>query len=354
MYRLFEDQPFKGKTISSKFEQAKRKYQGTLDKAMRYYRENLTFIDNSHILVKLLDSLSLDLEQSDDLTYRLLQAKSDEIAAGHGITTIRNVGEIHEDVFYTKDCVVIMVEFDNVIALDNWKNLAPVRPLTFQHHDLTPALPTEIYTDYDTDYAVVGIDIPLLGLQYKGWKKENARKEAFEREGTKQFVSRYVLPQMLPYQADIVIRNLYLAKATGEVRSDIMPDLPFTVLTYENEFAEGVETLLKDLSLKTPSFSEVTEMLPAIYLDNYANAAPIVFRTLSIYSYWATFLIYLDWVYPIIKSVPTLDVNQELIPKKMRSVKRYANAARPFKKIEKTKFKSKVEDRWNFLLDVTK
>lgn len=354
MYRLFTEQLFRGRRISPEFIQARSKYQDTLEKAVRYYSTNNVWINNDHPLVRMVNGFDIDTKQSDGAVYRRYTSRADEISAGLGITTYRNIGEMVDDVFYGNNCILIATEFEDFSALDNdWTRWAPVRPLTFQFTSLKPVLPNLIKDTGKTDYSVVGIDIALLAVQYKNWLKEEQRKPEAERYGTTVFISQFVLPQMLPYQADIVMRNRYLSLALGNKMYDTLPDTPFLTLLYEAEFDKGMMDLIKELRRGTPTFDEITEALPMITADVYADAVPESVRVLSIYSYWATFLIYLDWAFVILRSVDDINMDEGQINNSIRSVKRFLNAAAPFKRYNAI-VSTRIKSKWDYVVSRTK
>ena len=331
MHRLFTQQASRGKIISPRFMQARNKYILSYNKVSDHYRTYNTYLNNKHILVRLLIGLDIDPETSDQDLYRRTEHTVDRTAAGLGITTDLNNGELHEEAFYVDECAIVAVEFGEFYDIPSWTEIRAVRPLTHPHTTLKFVLPHLMTSMDDGDYAVVGIDIPMLAIQYRHWLKQNILKPAGEQENVTQFITRYVLPGMLPEQADIALRNRMLHAANMSYRTDDRLDTPIFVNTFDKEFDEAIEDLTIEMMGGSKAFSEVMENIPMIFHDNYFDAVPRELDSLSIFSYWVSLMVYVDWTYSAMVAVPSIDSGQELVDKKMKKIKRYVKGTRATK-----------------------
>lgn len=350
MYRLFVDQPYRGVKISPVFNKAARKLDSNIDKVISYYMSNPTFVPNEHPIVKLLAGLTVDLEQSDEILHRQIYNRRDSIAAGVGISTTRNKGEMHPYAFYCKNCMLVGSEFGDVLEITSWVNISAVRPLTHPVESLQPTLPNQIKLLNNEDYAVIGVDIPLLAVQYKHWLIHEMRKPAIERNNTAHFVSKYVFSTMIFHHMVIVLRNRYLAEYSETYRNDVMPKIPLHLEDLERYFDAGMEEIIFDINLSGRTFSEAMVRMPMLEGLTYNQMVPTTGQSLSLYSYWTTFLVYLDWAYPIFVVADRLDPKQETVYRKLKSIKRYLDSVKVMKDYKG--FSEVVERKWEHISEI--
>ena len=208
MYRLFRLRiNNKGIKVSPIFQRAKEKYNLNYNKVLEHYQTFGSTINNNHILMRLINSLQI-LEGPESLTYRRIDSNKDKIATGLGITTDLNPGELHDNEFYSDTCAIQSVKFMEFFEIKNFKDIRAVRCLTHQNTDLTLSIPEIGKSLKSNGTAVVGIDIPLLAVQYKLWLRMNQNRPLGQRENTGQFITKFILPGMIPEQIDISLHNI--------------------------------------------------------------------------------------------------------------------------------------------------
>ena len=348
MYRLFKEHPFRGRSVSPEFNQARVKQQRVIDKAIAYYRENNVWVNNSHPIIKLLDGFSISMDETPSSIYRRVEAKSDDISAGVGITTTRNVGEIHDDAFYCKHCLLVEAKFSTSMGMDAWRTTAPIKPLTHTWTTLEPMLPTEAVKG--EGYAVVAIDLPLLAVRYYLWMEARIKNEL----GTSPqlFFATDILPEMLVPQADICVRNMFVSRVRGGIFYEPGTTLPFFTTTPDALILDGIDRVISDLRTGERTFSEITETIPSLSKNAIYDVVPTSIRSISMASYWVTFLVYLDWSHALfVIGGDSFDATQELIPKTVRGVKRYVRSSRPLKRYDG--FEDEVTAKWETVKELS-
>jgi hypothetical protein len=334
MYRLFSKPlAYRGAMVSSKFIQAKFKYEESLNIATEFYNQNSAYLNNNHILIRLVSGLVFDPNAPAIDVYRQIEANSNRISSGLGITTDINPGNMFKKAFYTHNCAIVNVSFSEALKIPHWTHIRAVRPLTHPHVTLQLVLPHRLKSLDETDYSVVGIDLPLLAVQFKGWFLEQMKRPVTERESIAQFVYMWVLPGMLPEQIDIALRNRMQYMCLGIKREE--PDLrpPIFIQDYDREFDRAIEGLVEFYNKGERAMTEVMLGMPMMHADNYFHAVPKNLNSLSIHSYWIRLMVYTDWIYPVAVGFD-VDPLQENITRKLMVVRRYVDGTRAWRFLE--------------------
>ncbi len=337
MYRLLlTKRPFYGLKISQRFIQAKMKYEESMNYAIGYYNDYQSYLPNQHILVKLINTFSFDPDMLDVDIYWQLKGKEDRYATAFGFVGNSSIGKIHGKAFYTKNCVIRNVNFYDPINIPHWKHIRAVRVLTHPYTNLKPVLPHLFKTLDDSLYSVVGIDIPLLGIQYKYWLQDQLKRPVNEREQITSFITRWVMPNMFPEQIDIALRNRLerigkeLTMSDEDIedeQKEILIKPPFYMLGWDNEFDNAFKELIEFYNKGERKLTEICIGMPMFSAENYYEAIPNCLDGMNTYTYWSTLLVYCDWYYPL---VTTFDINpqQEQVYNNLLKVQRYIKGTR--------------------------
>lgn len=340
MYRILTPKPFRGLKVSPKFIQAKFKYKESIDNAIEYYREYSQYIPTNHILARILFAMSFDPKGSDMDVYRDIDRKVYKIASAYGITSDVSPGHLHSKSFYTNNCALVTCKFGDPLNIPHWKHIRAVRVLTHPYRSLRPILPCFFKTLDHSLYSVVGIDFPLLAVQYKNWFNEEMKRPPNERDQLVDFITKWVMPNMFPEQIDIALRNRMEDLGKGEIREEIDIKPPIFVSGWDKEFDSAYEELIEFYNTAERTFSQVCVGMPMYSAENYWDAIPRCLEGLIIYRYWVTLLVYTDWYYPIPLTF-NVEVNTELLYNNMKRVERFVNGSLADKKID-----DKIYEAW--------
>lgn len=340
MYRIFRKTTNKGRSKSPKFDQYRKYYNKNLEHAIDYYKHHPLYINNNHPLLKIILGNAHDINDLPNTTHDAVRNNLTGIAVGQGMNSSSNPGDTIEDVFYTKNCIMTTIELSNGFNLPNWRDIRAVRVLAHPFTNLEPWLATNIAGD-DSDYSVVGIDIPLLLVQYSGWLKEQEVLPVLERQTPGQFVMAYVITGMIPEQMDISLRNRLLNGKEG-----IFPRNPFHFVTYENELDVGMELIIDRYIRSKTDLTTISQNIPMLYADTLKDAVPPYLNGLNMYSYWVMLLVITDWTLAIMLPVQNVEKSTDKLPRKMQDVKRYMRGTRSDKFIDK-----KFRHRWRLHFD---
>lgn len=349
MYRLLlENQPFHGMHVSYPFIQAKNKYQESIQSAIEYYQSFPMYLSNQHILTRLLQGMSFDSKGTDFDIYKEVNSKRLRIASAYGFTSDVTPGHLHTRGFYTKNCIIRLVDYTDPMNIPEWKKIRAVRVLTHPYISLKPILPHLFRTLDKSEYSIVGIDLGLLAVQYRGWLVNEMKKPEAERKKVDDFITQIVMVGMLPEQFDIALRNRMEMIAKDKVKEEIEIKTPFYTISYDEEFDKAIIELLKFYNNGSKRLTHVLRGMPMFSEENMFDSIPRNLIGLNIMSYWTTLLVYCDWYYTM--SI-AFDINaeQELIRTNLLKVDRYVKGTRCDKYIPERIYE-KWEEKYNTIM----
>lgn len=311
MYRLFTQvKPTKNVLKTVGFNRIKR-----YTDLIKNYKVGLqttygNYIPSDHILVKLCYSLIPYLEVETD-TYRLLADNSFNINSPLKFTSLHTTGKIHNDAFYSTDCVIFSGSFDRIFE-KTWQDIKPIKCLDHSFCSMSfDAAPTN-KRDFVTGLSGVFIDVPLFGVKFKHWYLQNKFKSDYEQETIIQFIERYIIPELLESYLDICIRNrlVYLAQ-------DKKPPKDRPVQSYISALESDIDReIRKDIAIlrgytRTP-YNELLNAIPFLFSYSYYSAFPHEIDGLSNYSYAFQSLLTINWVYPLLYLISDTQLQQTI------------------------------------------
>jgi hypothetical protein len=322
MYRIFQLNQFNRRNLINRdFEVSRDNFKLSVIELMMYYNHYGTHLISNHILFKILYNLANYSGSTLDRV-RKVRSDIDNINQAMGITSYTKSGYVHTNTFYTKECLLVSCEFEPIIEVkSNWMEYRPVRVLTHPSthlHYLLPPMGNDIRTIGNT---IVGIDLPMLMAMFHRWGIEDNKRSKGNRESIEDFITKYVLPGMLPEHYDIVLRNRYYKLATNgsidEPWYKQIVALPSYVNSLDKSMLEIIETVRSN---QTISVSDMMRY-PMLYSDNYLEAVPQCFHTLLSSGYHVTLQIYIDWLFIMTGILPETmrcSYSRRLFKKSMR------------------------------------
>ena len=308
-----------------------------------------SYVGPDFILNKLIILLSKYLDDSSDI-YKILFDNTHELCNALSITSATTIGKVHNNSFYTNTCLIISTNFGLIDYDIDWTNIRPVRCLTHPGTSMEVYSPATSKQDFiNNGISAVGIDIPLFGHQLKAWYKYNIALPAIEQETFSTFISKYILPQMVPEQIDIALRN-----RISYIKEDIVPlniehERSF-IKAYESVLVHPINSVLKNIENSRSSYINSLNQIPFIFTESYLDAVPIEIGELSNYSYWTTCLIMLEWAYPLLKIVKPDQKNNTNISKILLQVYRYANSTKCLNHMP-VEFKEKFKEKFSEIVE---
>lgn len=220
----------------------------SIDTLVKSYHTLGTAVNGSHLLVKVLNSLTLNIDSDPVTVYSQTQDNYISVANAVGITTLTNQADPVKGLFYDKSYDYLICDNRMSIAevltvdADNWVDLQPVQ-VKYQPYILPLWHMPKGGKEKAKYFSVIGIDIPGLMVMYAGWYQTNLKRELGSRETVEQFVGRYVLPGMLYSQQDVSNWNR-LADLYTEDEIERLDSSPLIHVTdYDDEISQRIEKM---------------------------------------------------------------------------------------------------------------
>ncbi|MBN22808.1 MAG: hypothetical protein CL678_16095 [Bdellovibrionaceae bacterium] len=280
MYNLFNDEPTinRGGFNIPQLDFVRRGLDRELYKIQTYYRERGFAVRSDHLIVRLLNTLSLQFGYDVDIYYDNVVDQAYDISRVFKLTSPLSVGEPFSGRFYGKGYTEVMVsvieDVDPLKAVDNWENLEPIRVIRHPQYSvlLNPLQPSK--NPGNGGLVVMLIDIPLLALQYRGWRRHRDKTTPTGEplRTVMQFVAGYVLPNMLGSHMDIAMLNRMNAALDGYDIPKEETWFPFMTVSYHDKIDRELVKLNELLLKNTTDFVGMLKNIPTFYSDNMLQA----------------------------------------------------------------------------------
>lgn len=303
MHTLFDiDETFtKRKYSSPLLERLLRQQQTSIELAIDYYRVFGKAVNGSHPIAKLIYSFTFPAEDNNEAIFAGASDNRYELASAVGITTSVNKKEPINSIFYP-ECNEYLVadnrlSFRDVLYLkgDDWMDLSPIRVIYQPYRLLAHHYP--VGGTKGDNFAVLGIDIPMLAVMYTNWQRNNRLRPEDMREGVEHFVGRYVLPNMLYSQADTILLNI-IGNLVNNNKQDLYKFRPaFHITTYEDSIEGAVEKLSKKIDVATLKPMDFLAMFPNAKMDGtLLDTYPTIHAADTLANYTVRFIAAIGYV----------------------------------------------------------
>ena len=295
MYSLFSSppRPLAGTIVSPRFKDVEAKILHDVSRVVDYYRYGTFFSKTDHLLVRLIHSMGVPLSYDLDKYYEVAAARALTTANSVGFTSSLSPGKWHDSVFYG-GCLELIIAYsgqDNPNELvKDWRNLQAVKVVEHPVSNLGYTLPNGKMNNDEYGLAVISIDIPMLMVQYRGFVLEQYARRLEGDEtilGVRDFIGKFVIPNMLHSQTDIVIFNRVFNKFYNLPQGEVIRKHPFYLSDYSELLDKGLEDIIKRITTVKMRYRDVLEHIPKVYSD-YPYKMPDIAETRQVY--WALFL----------------------------------------------------------------
>lgn len=301
MYTLFSE-PRKTTSraiIPTDFIDPAKRLRANVDKVVQFYRLATSFTDTLHVLTRLVTVIAAPIRYEPARYYSLVHARWHGEASNLGMTTSYNTGRWHRGEFY-HDCDEIIFAHATTLPVfemeKNWRNLQPVKVLEHPVSNLGLTLPDGKRRNSETGMVFIAVDVPMLMMQWYFFMQDQLairtlQEQGFEQErpllGPKDFVGKYVIPNMLYSQTELVlfnrIYNLYYDRPMGEA----LTTHRFTLLSPGGGLDRALVQVVDRISERKMLYSDMLEQMPRLYED-FPYGMPDMAETRQVW--WALFL----------------------------------------------------------------
>lgn len=294
MYTLFTDDQrhYGGKIEAARFRDVEKKIVEDVDRVVQYYRNSGHAVKSEHLLCRLIGTMNVPLQYELDRYYEVAVARYLYVANSLRLTSSIQVGAWHQGVFYrgSKEIILTYHEEESPLELmKNWRDLQAVKVLTSPVNNLRYMLPDGHEHNTEQGLAVIGIDLPKLMIQYRGFYHEQRERwvRGESQQTTAHFVMRYVLPNMLYSQTDQALLNRLMCLQSGEPMGESLKRHPFYLSDYSGLLDKGLNEVLTRISTVKMDYRTLLSIIPSIFHDR-PYAMPDIAETRQVW--WALFI----------------------------------------------------------------
>lgn len=266
MYSLFNEKlNYSRGTLSfPDFDYTYRQLSRALDGVVKYCRTNPTSVSSSHFLVKLIESVSVSSRMDVEIYRDRVEELAEDLAMSLNLTSSLFVGKLFEPgVFYGTGSKEILIsyagDFRTNEAVANWEDLQPCRFLIHPKSDLGFDVPKGKQNNVEEGVSVILIDIPMLMVQYRMWRERERKYNPDNQRTVMQFVSMYVLPNMLESQFHIALFNRLRLIKEGRDRGKSGLRKPYFLSDYDDRMDKNLTELLKALEERPFQYDQILE-----------------------------------------------------------------------------------------------
>lgn len=300
MYELFSRRPvrFTGEYEYPQLWYLRREYRDQINEITAYYQEYPKYLGSPFLIADILFHIP-ERRDLDDHSYMLyVEDASKGVARRFGLTSSDYTGRVFEN------GVTMGEEFDEILLsnpehfetdrlVENWIRL---RPLTYLYHtrfDMGMPIPNNNIPG--SGYAVTTLNIPMLCLQYRYWRRMQEHSIE-QRESIYRFVSKFVLPGALYSYLDIAFFNRLSRIAKGIGNSKFPNPHPFYLTNLTSRVDHVCELILKDQDRRSEDIEQVAWTTPMIICDRLTDIMQLPKAPVTRHNEWAYYIARMPYI----------------------------------------------------------
>ena len=264
-----------------------------VNRVIEYHRYGSFFVPNTHLLVRLINTVSTPLAYELNHYYEVTIARSLYAANALKLTSSINYGQWHVGEFYF-NCPELIIAYNGSDSPQElargWMDLQPVRVLECPVSNMNYLLPNGVNHSSERGLVVIAIDLPMLMIQYRCFMEQQSAKAAKGLDNvdtTKHFVAKYVLPNMLRSQTDLALFNRLYNLEMGAPMGIATKRHPFHISDYTDQLDKNLMLFADRIRNTGRDYENYLEQLPRFFSDNPLSIPDILETRLV---WWALFL----------------------------------------------------------------
>lgn len=295
MYTLFnEARTYGSYIVPAGFDNVEKKVSEDVEKIIQYYRNGNFSVKNEHLLMRLIGTMNIPLTYPIDRYYDIAILRMLSVANTLELTSSINKGKWFDGLFYhgSKEIIFAVNNEANPRELEKgWRDLQTVRVLDHPVSNMAYMLPSGFDHNIERGYAFIEIDIPALMVQYRCFHFDQVTRNLLDPShpiaGMNQFVARYVLPNMLKSQTDLVLMNRLMNLYYGAPMGVSTKRHPFSVSDYTLNLDKALTEVLKRITNARMEYGVILNQIPKIFSDRPFRM-PDIAETVQVW--WALYI----------------------------------------------------------------
>lgn len=296
MYDLYQPDAVEttGGFVNPAWRRVRDGLENNLQKVRAYYQNNPKTLPASHLLVRLMHSLNISLNNDDYAYVFKAMDWTDDLSRSLKLTSAVSYGKLFEPGQFYGEGVseAIIAEwspFDIGRAVKNWKSIRPLRVLYHPFDNLNFRLPAADTRWNGEGFAVIGVHIPKLALQYKCWRRWESSVNDDSPQSVMQFLRALPIPNMLISHINISLLNRLMARFFDTPPVPFKAAHPFYLIDWSDPVDQVLESYLKFMANKNPSFSTIFHYMPSV-VESMERTIRLPEQAFSIQLQWAIVL----------------------------------------------------------------
>lgn len=259
-------------TMPASFNMTRRRLRKNMIDVVKHNRRQSYSVRSNNLLVKLLQTMNLDVELSLFEYHRLAERRAERAAHSLKLTTPKQRGDVRtEATFYGEETnEVIMAVSEDIDILnveDTWRGMMPVKILAHPHTDTMPVILDGRRAGKDNAYAVIHIDPVALAMQYRQWVHDQIERGYSIIRTPMQFVYQYPLTNALSSHMDVAIQNRLVAQFVGEELESVDNPWPFYLRDMDKEVDNYIFDRLRYLHRRSSTYDHVLKSVGVAVAD---------------------------------------------------------------------------------------
>jgi len=240
-----------------------------LNRVIEYYRTHTFAAPIDTILVSIINALGAGPGLSDSEYYSWLQRNALSVSQSLQITSSATRGKVFKNQFYGPGIREILISesqsFDYRQALINWQTQEAVSVLSHPFSDLSIPILNTTNLSNQKGYAVLAINIPLLMMQYRGFRafERNVDNEENQNLPINSFIHRFVLPNTCASHLDYALFNRFYRNYFDLAQTDRDSFRhPFYMTDWQDRVDEVYQSQAQYLKTRHFQFNKVLKHIP--------------------------------------------------------------------------------------------
>lgn len=324
-----------------------------------YYQNNPGAVVGEHFLVRLLQTISVSQGLPTEQYYNAVDAMALNHTMALGMTSSRYTGKLFNGIFYGKGNTEILIAHDTPFSATevtaNWKDTQAIQVLRHPRSDLGLNLLDGRIASRETGIVVLAINVTMLAVQYRAFRYDQIRRfgQDESQQSIMQFISMYVLPNMLISHLDIAIVNRFYKLLRYQEPGFNDRKLPFYLTDFGEKADSVLQELLGKITVSNYRFDTILRTIPAVFTANALEtlALPRVAPTRQVL--WALVLSRLENIEMLfrIHDRTRSDQNRQEIGKILRKIVFY-RSDNTFRQALTSRLFYQVEDTFDLLKEL--
>jgi hypothetical protein len=251
--------------------------QENLARVIHYYRNSSYSLASSHLLVRLLQNLPGPFYPNLDFYQDQIADQTEELAQPLRLFSSVRRGTLKTPGVFLgetgSELIIAHSEpFSNDEIRTNWATTSPLRWLWHPVDNFNLDRPMGESVGWSKGFSVLLINVALLAVQYRYWRRHQYRLNPESPRSAMQFVAGYVIPNSLGSFIDIALVQCWFKRLRGELLIEEPDQHPFYLNPRTAEMQKEIDQTLAAYLRNRTRFGDLLEGVSGIHTNSLRAA----------------------------------------------------------------------------------